>query len=97
MKAEVSELLKLIRSVPADVQNQFLLMIRGAAIVNNNMVRQKGVLLMGREKERVQITIRLPSELKERLQKEADRLGVSFNEITIKMIHEGIKSYIGAD
>lgn len=39
MKAEVSELLKLIRSVPADVQNQFLLMIRGAAIVNNNMVR----------------------------------------------------------
>lgn len=46
---------------------------------------------------REQITIRLPSELKERLQKEADRLGVSFNEITIKMIHEGIKSYIGAD
>lgn len=39
MKSEVSELLKLIRSVPVDVQNQFLLMIRGAAIVNNNMVR----------------------------------------------------------
>ena len=36
---------------------------------------------MGREKERVQITIRLPSELKERLQKEADRKNFSKRRI----------------
>lgn len=40
-----------------------------------------------------QTTIRLPAELKERLQQEADKIGVSFNEITIKLIREGIKSF----
>lgn len=34
---------------------------------------------MGREKERVQITIRLPAELKEKLQQAADQLDLSFN------------------
>ena len=46
---------------------------------------------MGREKERVQITIRLPSELKERLQKEADRLGVSFNGLITDYLWNGLE------
>lgn len=47
--------------------------------------------------EKIQTTIRLPADLKERLQREADRLGVSFNEMTIKLIQEGLKSFIGVD
>ncbi len=43
--------------------------------------------------EREQTTIRLPSELKEEIQKQADRMGVSFNEITIKLMREGLKDY----
>lgn len=46
--------------------------------------------------EREQTTIRLPLELKDKLQREADRLGVSFNEMAIKLIHEGLKSFFGA-
>ena len=41
-----------------------------------------------------QTTIRLPVELKNRLAQEADKLGVSFNEMTIKLIREGLKSFI---
>ncbi len=37
---------------------------------------------------REQTTIRLPVELKEQLQQEADRLGVSFNEIMMKAIND---------
>ena len=38
--------------------------------------------------EREQTTIRLPSELKEQLQKEADKLGVSFNEMVMIIIND---------
>ena len=44
-----------------------------------------------------QTTIRLPVELKNRLAQEADKLGVSFNEMTIKLIREGLKSFISTD
>ena len=47
----------------------------------------------GEEVEREQTTIRLPAELKERLQREADKIGVSFNEIVIKLLNEGLNSY----
>lgn len=43
--------------------------------------------------EREQTTIRLPAELKEKLQQEADRLGISFNEMVIKFIHVGMERY----
>ena len=43
--------------------------------------------------EREQTTIRLPAELKKQLQQEADRLGVSFNELVIKLIQVGIEHY----
>ena len=45
----------------------------------------------GMEKE--QTTIRLPAELKKRLQQEADKIGVSFNEIVIKLLNERLNSY----
>lgn len=37
-------------------------------------------------KEREQTTIRLPAELKEKLQMEADRLGMSFNGYLLWLI-----------
>lgn len=40
-----------------------------------------------------QTTIRLPAELKEKLQQEADILGVSFNELVIKLIRVGMENY----
>lgn len=43
--------------------------------------------------EREQTTIRLPAELKEQLQQKADRLGVSFNEIVIKLLNVGLENY----
>ena len=43
--------------------------------------------------EREQITIRLPAELKEQVQKQADRMGVSFNEMAIKLMREGFIIY----
>ena len=47
----------------------------------------------GEGMEREQTTIRLPAELKEKLQQEADRLGISFNEMVIKFIHVGMERY----
>ena len=41
--------------------------------------------------EREQTTIRLPVELKEQLQREADRRGDSFNETVIRLIRLGQK------
>lgn len=38
--------------------------------------------------EREQITIRLPAELKEQLQREADELGISFNELIMMIIND---------
>lgn len=35
-----------------------------------------------------QTTIRLPVELKEKLQREADEMGISFNELLILIINE---------
>lgn len=37
--------------------------------------------------EREQTTIRLPAELKERLQREADRRGDSFNGLVVMMLN----------
>lgn len=42
---------------------------------------------------RVQTTIRLPADLKEQVQQEAVRLGVSFNELLLKLIHVGLENY----
>ncbi len=41
---------------------------------------------------REQTTIRLPTELKEQLQREADRRGDSFNETVIRLIRLGLES-----
>ena len=40
--------------------------------------------------EREQTTIRLPVEMKEQLQREADEMGISFNELLILIINEFI-------
>lgn len=39
--------------------------------------------------EREQTTIRLPAELKEELQREAERLGISFNAYLMILIDKG--------
>lgn len=41
--------------------------------------------------EREQTTIRLPAELKEKLQQEADRLGISFNGLVIDYLWKGLE------
>lgn len=46
----------------------------------------------GERVEREQTTIRLPAELKEQLQREADRRGDSFNETVVRIIRLGLKS-----
>lgn len=38
--------------------------------------------------EREQTTIRLPAELKEQLQQEAEKFGISFNEIMMNAIND---------
>lgn len=40
---------------------------------------------------RTQTTIRLPSELKEQLQKQADEMGYSFNGMVIEAIQTGLE------
>ena len=40
---------------------------------------------------REQTTIRLPAELKEKLQQEADRLGISFNGLVIDYLWKGLE------
>lgn len=39
--------------------------------------------------ERAQTTIRLPTELKEQLQREADRMGISLNDYLLRLIIRG--------
>lgn len=41
-------------------------------------------------KEREQITIRLPLELKNKLQREADERGMSFNGLVLIILAEGL-------
>lgn len=41
--------------------------------------------------EREQTTIRLPVELKEEIQRLADKHGVSFNQIVVKIIRIGVQ------
>ncbi|MDD7349778.1 MAG: Arc family DNA-binding protein [Clostridiales bacterium] len=41
--------------------------------------------------EREQITIRLPAELKEKIQQAADRKGISFNSMVIIFLEAGLK------
>lgn len=50
-----------------------------------------------KQMEREQTTIRLPAELKQQLQQQADKMGVSFNEMTIKLIRDGLKLFINSD
>lgn len=40
---------------------------------------------------REQTTIRLPAELKEQIQKEADEMGVSFNAMVLMLIYKGLQ------
>lgn len=47
--------------------------------------------------KREQTTIRLPAELKRQLQQEADKLGVSFNEMVIKLLKVGLESFSEVD
>lgn len=42
--------------------------------------------------EREQITIRLSAELKEKIQQEADRKGISFNSMVIIFLAAGLKA-----
>lgn len=51
-----------------------------------------GVSWSASKMERAQTTIRLPTELKEQLQKEADRRGDSFNETVIRLLLRGLES-----
>lgn len=41
--------------------------------------------------EREQTTIRIPAELKEQLQQEADKRGDSFNGFVVLIVNEGMK------
>ena len=41
---------------------------------------------------REQTTIRLPEDLKERLQRQADRRGLSFNAYVLLLIDKGLQS-----
>lgn len=41
--------------------------------------------------EREQTTIRLPADLKEQLQREADKRGFSFNGLVIEYLHRGLE------
>lgn len=41
--------------------------------------------------EREQTTIRLPADLKEQLQREADKRGFSFNGLVIGYLRQGLK------
>ncbi len=41
--------------------------------------------------EREQTTIRLPKELKEEIQRQADEMGVSFNARLLMLIQKGIE------
>ena len=43
--------------------------------------------------EKEQTTIRLPKELKDRIQKEADKRGYSFNGMMIELIRRGLLSW----
>lgn len=40
--------------------------------------------------KREQTTIRMPAELKEKLQQEADRMGISFNQLVLIVIKDYI-------
>ncbi len=44
---------------------------------------------------REQTTIRLPAELKDRLQREADRRGVSFNDYLLWLIIQALQTESG--
>ena len=42
--------------------------------------------------ERVAMTIRLPEELKEQLQRKADEMGISINALMILLLRTGLKA-----
>lgn len=48
---------------------------------------QKGAKRMGMKEEKEQVTIRIPAQLKERLEKEAYELNYSLNEYISLIIH----------
>ncbi len=44
-----------------------------------------------KQTEREQTTIRLPAELKEKLQQEADETGIAFNQLVLIILNEWVK------
>ncbi len=59
----------------------------------HKMRRRQNRIKKGSENvERTATTIRLPAELKEKLQQEADRLGISFNGLVIDYLWKSLKS-----
>ena len=46
----------------------------------------------GKQMDREQTTIRLPAELKQQLQQQADKMGVSFNGLVINYLWQGLES-----
>ena len=57
--------------------------------IKNALQRRAGDEVSGMKRE--QTTIRLPAELKEQLQQEADRRGDSFNETVIRLLRVGLQ------
>lgn len=57
--------------------------------MGENMEREIHKKLAGEPKEKTQTTIRLPTELKEILQKEADKKGISLNAYILLLIDIG--------
>ena len=55
------------------------------------MDKEKRNSLGGGEVEREQTTIRLPVELKEMSQQEADKRGISFNALVVWTIQKGLE------
>lgn len=45
--------------------------------------------------EREQTTIRLPADLKEQIQREADRLGIGFNAFILSILSEWLNRQAG--
>ena len=55
----------------------------------------KGVRDTTKKKEREQTTIRLPAELKDKFQQEADRRGIAFNQLVLIILNEWVKHQKG--
>ena len=54
--------------------------------------RESNYMKGGKQMDREQTTIRLPAELKQQLQQQADKMGVSFNGLVINYLWQGLES-----